>query len=363
VAISPGDADDLAAETAAAYTEAEVSALGRIAKLLGLNIDKDSWSAERRNSTGVVRRIINSLLGKVFAKGRRAADKAIKDAAARGVDLANQELGDAVDSTPGSVDYLVDAAKRKAAKDLKAVEKAVNAQVMTVYQRIITEVTGAVTNGTSTRLAAARVAINKFADEGVTGFVDKSGRRWELATYVEMAIRTNAANVMIDAHLAALADADIHLVMVSTGPYSCKLCDFWEGKILEVDGTAGEHTVTVVVRGKKIKVKVNGSLEEARAAGLLHPNCKHNIAGYVPGVTAAPEKPDTKGVTYEDTQKLRALERAARKWDRRRAVALTPEDRAVADAKLKAYLAEIRDYVAKTGLPRKTNRERHNGIR
>jgi hypothetical protein len=193
VAISPGDADDLAAETAAAYTEAEVSALGRIAKLLGLNIDKDSWSAERRNSTGVVRRIINSLLGKVFAKGRRAADKAIKDAAARGVDLANQELGDAVDSTPGSVDYLVDAAKRKAAKDLKAVEKAVNAQVMTVYQRIITEVTGAVTNGTSTRLAAARVAINKFADEGVTGFVDKSGRRWELATYVEMAIRTNAA--------------------------------------------------------------------------------------------------------------------------------------------------------------------------
>lgn len=361
--VSPEDAEDLAAEVTQAYSQAETSVLARIAKFIGIGLDSDSWSTSRRNGTGAVRRAIASLLGKYFTRGRRAAARAATEAERRGVAAANDELG--ADHSKGSGSPSGAHAKeglQAMLKDLKVVEKAVSTQAMTAYQRIITEVTQGVTNGTTTRLNAAQRALDRFANEGITGFVDKAGRNWEIATYVEMAIRTHAANIMVSAHIDRLAEVGITLVQVSEAPYECELCSPWEGKILEVGGKSGPHTVKVTTGGKTVSVDVDGSLEDARASGLFHPNCRHNIEGYVPGASSAPTKADTK-TTYADTQKQRALERAARKWDRRRAVALDDDERKLADAKFKEYRARIRTHVAKTGLPRKSNRERHDTAR
>lgn len=365
MAVSPEDADDLAGEVADAYSEAELTMLGRIAQFLGTGLNLDNWASERRNSGGLVRRTLGKLLGALLGKGKKAVDKAATEAERRGVAAADEELGERASDLPPPSGVHAKRGVEKLNDALKAADDAILSQTMTAYQRIITAVAADVEAGTKTRLQAAADALARFANEGITGFVDKSGRKWSLRTYVEMAVRTQTADIMVQAHTSRLEDAGVRLVMVSDAPYECPLCKPWEGKVLEVGGPSGPHDVRVrnVGGGGSITVRVAGSLEEARSKGLFHPNCRHNITGYLPGVSRAPEKPDTKGVTYEDTQRQRALERNARKWDRRKAVALTDEERAAADAKFKYWRKQAREHAAKTGLPRKTNRERHEAVR
>lgn len=364
MSVSPEGSEDLGEEVARIYADAEVSLLGRIAQFLGLNLDSDDWTAQRRNGAGVVRRTIGSLLGGLFGKGRKAAAAAAKEAERRGVASADEELGEErTKGLPGPSGVHAKKGAKDMADDLRAVEKAAVKQALTAYQRIITEVTVAVTEGTGTRKGAAQRALARFANAGITGFVDKAGRKWEIATYVEMAVRTRAAEVMVDAHLGRLEAVGVKLVMVSEAPYECDLCKKWEGKILEVGGPSGKHTVEVKQGRDTIKVKVEGSFAEAKSAGLFHPNCRHSVEAYIPGATKAPTKADTKGVTYKDTQQQRYLERQARKWHRHAAVALDDEKRKAAEAKFKAYRARIREHTARTGLPRKSNRERHDAVR
>lgn len=365
MSVSPEDAEDLAAEVAEAYAQAELGVFGRLAQFIGTGLGLDTWSADRRNAAGPLRRALGTLLSGLFKRGRKAANKAAAEAERRGVAQADGELGALSSDLPPPSGVHAKRGADKMGDDLKRVEGAMIDQSMTIYQRVITTVAAEVEAGTQTRLKAASRALAKFADAGITGFVDKAGRKWELASYVEMAVRTHVANVMVDAHTDRIQSAGVNLVMVSEAPYECEKCKPWEGKILEIGGPKGKHEVTVSRTGQRgsITVQVAGSLAEARAAGLFHPNCRHNITAYLPGVTRAPEKTDTKGVTYKDTQRLRQIERTARQWDRRRAVALSDEDRAKAEAKFKHWRGQAREHAAKTGLPRKTNRERHDATR
>jgi len=363
MSISPDEADDLAADVANEYAAAEVSLLGRIASFLGRGIGLDSWGQDRRDGAGALRRSLGSLLSGLFRRGRKKANEAAREAERRGVALADQSLGDQADGLPPPSGAHAKRGAEKMVDDLKSVETAMADQAMSAYHRVITQVTAEVEAGTKTRLQAAGNALAKFADAGITGFTDRSGRRWELRTYVEMAVRTHAANIMVDAHVDRIESAGVRLVMVSDAPYECPLCKPWEGKILEIGGPSGKHEVTVKAGNKNVTVQVAGSLSEARSKGLFHPNCRHSVEAYLPGFTRKPEKSDTKGVTYKETQRLREIERTARKWDRRRAVALTDEERKYADAKFKEWRKKAREHAAKTGLPRKTNRERHDATR
>lgn len=365
MSVSPEDAEDLAAEVASTYSQAELGIFGRLAQFIGTGLADATWATDRRNGSGLVRRALGTLLSGLFKRGRKAAAKAAAEAERRGVAQADGELGALSDDLPPPSGVHAKRGAGKMGDDLAKVEGAMIDQSMTIYQRVITAAANEVEAGTHSRLSAAGRALARFADAGITGFVDKAGRRWELASYVEMAVRTHAANIMVDAHTDRIQSAGINLVMVSDAPYECEKCKPWEGKILEIGGPKGKHEVTVkrAGGGGSITVQVEGSLAEARSAGLFHPNCRHNITAYLPGFTRKPEKPDTKGVTYKDTQRLRQIERTARKWDRKRAAALTDEERAKADAKFKEWRKKAREHTAKTGLPRKTNRERHDATR
>ena len=105
-----------------------------------------------------------------------------------------------------------------------------------------------------------------------------------------------------------------------------------------------------------VTVEVAGSLPEARGKGLLHPNCRHTVSAYLPGVSRIPEPQASRG-TYEQTQQQRYLERQVRKWKRREAAAMDEQQAKAARAKVRAYQARIRELTAETGLPRKSHRE------
>src|SRR5690606_9198487 len=149
------------------------------------------------------------------------------------------------------------------------------------------------------------------------------------------------------------------LVIVSQAPEECPLCRPWERKILVRSGLGGAREVQVehaVEDGEMVTVRVAGSLEEARSAGLMHPNCRHTVSAYLPGVSRVPKAQASRG-TYEQSQQQRYLERQVRKWKRHAEAAIDEKDRKTANARVRAYQAKIRELVDESGLPRKPHRE------
>lgn len=357
--VSPGDAEDLGQPVADLHASTERSLFKRIAAALGLGLGSKTWADDRAAGTGAFRRLVTSIVGRLRGRSRVTVEQATAEAVRRGVAQADADI-EAADRPQPEADPPGKQEAARAADHLMADLAAVHTRMVdgpvNQYRKIIVEVSNLVETGQATRLQAAQQALNKFADAGITGFVDKAGRTWELATYVEMATRTATARAMVGAHIERLNQAGIRLVIVSDAPYECPLCAPWENKVLSTgpEAPTGEHTVTVDGH----RVGVAGSLDEAMTAGLFHPNCRHNVSAYIPGFTKIPEsRVDTQGVTYKHVQQQRYLERQARKWGRRVEVALDSPDQKKAQAKVREYRAKIRQLTAETGLKRKTHRE------
>jgi hypothetical protein len=180
-----------------------------------------------------------------------------------------------------------------------------------VYRNVIAEVAGQGVTGVQTRLQVASQAMRRFAAHGVTGFVDKAGRNWELASYAEMASRTVIGQAHVQGGLDRYQQQGRYLVIVSNAPEECRLCRPYEGKVLSMTGRQPTDTE---LGGHRFA----GSLEQARRDGLLHPNCRHALDAFIPGLTKVPAHEglaDPEGDQLRQEQ--RGLERAVRESKRR----------------------------------------------
>lgn len=206
------------------------------------------------------------------------------------------------------------------------------------YRVAVERTVSAVLVGAQTRREAAQRAMWQLTDQGITGFTDKSGRRWRLSSYVEMATRTAAARAFADAQLDRFYGDGHDFVIVSSAPAECHLCRPWEGAVLRIgDGPVGAVQVEHAITGEPITVEVAGTVAQARAAGLLHPNCRHTFGVYLPGVTRTPPADPHVPGRYEAAQRQRAIERHIRAWSEREAAALTPQVRAEAARRTRAW--------------------------
>jgi hypothetical protein len=226
-----------------------------------------------------------------------------------------------------------------------------------VYRQVVAETALVDTlAGTKTRLRAAQVTWERFLSKGVKGFTDSAGRRWELASYVEMAMRTGSAQASVEGHLDRLAAVDVDLVIVSNHAQECKVCRPFEGKVLSRSGPTGRVEVPSAVEDRTVTVNVIDTVSGAVRAGLMHPNCRHNLSGYFPGATTVPtQTADPQGDA--DRQRLRSLERRLRRAKLRAAAIIDPDARAAANKRVRDLQGQIREHVKDTGLVRQPQRE------
>ncbi|MFD6421560.1 phage minor capsid protein [Streptomyces sp. NPDC060198] len=363
--VSPNMSEDLAAAVSVLYEEAELALIDRITRALAEGIDSPLWAELKLASLGNLRSAVEEIIAILQVDAASAMHEALAEAYDRGQQAAIVELGAvatgpalaaaaALPSAP-AVDRLAAALVRETGPvHLRILRVAVD-----VYRSVIAEASAAPLLGAVTRREAAARALGKFADRGITGFVDRAGRAWNMTSYVEMATRSAVGRAAVEAHVDRLAAAGIELVVVSDAPEECPRCEPWEGKILTRQGAAGARTIEMehaTEDGQTVHVDVAGSLDEARADGLLHPNCRHNIAIYLPGLTRRRE-PTPSRASYEETQHQRYLERQVRAWKRKAAGAMDDDRKQAANTKVRAYQGRIRALVAETGLPRKRHRE------
>jgi len=220
---------------------------------------------------------------------------------------------------------------------------------------------GQVTGGTPQ--TAQREAWQELTKGGATGFRDANQRDWELSTYVEMATRTAAIRAYNESHQDRMTALGIQYWTVAPTGFPCKLCLPWEGKILSRKGP-GRYTEPAAAGDGKIAFQVAATVETARAAGLQHPNCKHTLVAFFPGVTQlitrTPDEIAEALERFKETQRLRHLERLVRAAKTAENAALNDTDRAMARRRARDIQARIRDYTAQTGLMRRPRREQLN---
>ena len=98
-------------------------------------------------------------------------------------------------------------------------------------------------------------------------FVDRAGRRWENARYVQMLARTTAQRVQTAAFCDSMLQGGYPLARIShdSGDLQCGVCSAWEGRLIDL---------TV---GNLFKKYGAVPLRAAREAGVFHPNCTHRL--------------------------------------------------------------------------------------
>ncbi|MFF9312156.1 phage minor capsid protein [Streptomyces sp. NPDC014748] len=363
--VSPAMAEDLAAAVADLYEAAAGTLTKKITRALAEGIDSPLWVELKLAALGDLQAAVTAVIAALQASASDAIHAAVAEAYERGQQAAVAELGAlgvgqaaaAAEALPTAA--VVDRLAAAVIADTGPAHLRMLRQTLDVYRSVVARAAAAPVLGAQTRRQAAQSALDAFADRGVTGFIDRAGRSWELRSYVEMATRSAVGRAAVEAHTDRLGAAGVDLVIVSQAPEECRLCRPWERKILTREGASGARDVELehgIEDGRMVTVHVAGSLPEARSAGLMHPNCRHTVSAYLPGISKVPKAQASRG-TYEDTQQQRYLERQVRKWKRRAAAGLDDDARRAANARVRAYQARIRELTSSTGLPRKSHRE------
>ncbi|MFE7853742.1 phage minor capsid protein [Streptomyces sp. NPDC057403] len=350
--IHPGMVEDLALGTRDLYAQAEERLLGIIARQLAAGLDAPGWVERKLGAIQAVRRASQAVVDELGKAVTLEVFDVVAEAYNTGHRAAVAELGALSDAGRRLVDDVTpnaQAVDRLAAETVDLLtdrHRSILRAVDDGYRSVVAEVTATPLLGTGTRRQATQDAMQRFADRGIRSFTDRAGRRWQLTSYAEMAVRTSVGRAATEAHMRTLADSGVDLVIVSDAPRECPLCRPWERKVLSLTG-GGARTVSVehaTEDGRMVPVDVAGSLDEARRAGLQHPNCRHSVSAYTPGITRVePAESDPEG--YEAGQRQRAIERNIRKWKNREAAAVTPEAKQAARAKVRQHQAAMRQHL------------------
>lgn len=336
-AADPDLAIRLAKTVSDIYGEAATRLLELVARRLARGISEPGWAESKLSEMVGLRNDAQLVLDTLVTLGPDAITAAVVEA---------YEVGQKAEivgnlAKPRTHNRAVDALARETVSQVASTHGQILRSVDDAYRAVVAEVSApGVVTGTETRRQATQRALDRWAGHGITGFRDKAGRNWEIESYAEQATRTSVGRAQVNGTLDRLVDSGHDLVIVPNHPQECKICREWEGKVLSITGrTPGYKTMA-----------------DATADGLLHANCRHRPAAFIPGLTEVPTvTADPEGDALRQEQ--RRLERGVREWKRRQAVALDDDAKAAAGAKVRAWQARLKEHVDTNDLKRLRYRE------
>jgi hypothetical protein len=186
-------------------------------------------------------------------------------------------------------------------------------------------------SGSFTIPQAVDMAANDFLSAGLNCVEYSNGNRVNIASYAEMALRTSSSEVTRQANGDVRDELGEYLVVSNVIGITCPICQKWQGRVLVDDVYSsgkpdGEHKL----------------VSQAKADGFMHPNCRHQLYMYIPGLTEIADLPDTEITRerYAAEQKQRYYEREIRKYKRLRDGALDPENK-------QKYAARVKEWTTK----------------
>lgn len=354
--ISPEQVERLANGVREAFDDLEALILERIANRLGEGINSPNWQERKLSEIQRLKLEVDRMVNNFTENANKEVERVVRQAFQEGVDSADFDYGEYVRAVPtlttasivGSFGTINEVAVTAiVAETIGAIDSMkfnILRKTDDIYRQVISRASVATIAGVETKLQTVQRVINEFADSGITGFTDVRGRNWNIGSYADMAVRTAVGRSAMAGHETRLTQLGEDLVIVSQHPDECPLCRPHEGKIYSISGMSTKYP----------------PLSQAKESGLFHPNCGHVATGYFEGFTEPMPKKMGTPSDYEEKQKQRAIERQIRKWKMRESVAISPQVKQQARAKVREWQSVMRDFISKTDRRRKYEREQIN---
>ena len=319
------------------YEQAEMEMLRRVNNRLQRGIDQPGWTEKKYSEMKAVSRemakVVDALQKDASDKTRQFVGAGYEDGRQSFVNEAKR-FSDAAgirELTPTAIKVANIVGDLE--MSLNAADRLILRKTNDAYANIIAETSALVATGSYTNRQAVQIAVNRFADKGITSFVDKAGRSWEMTTYAEMATLTAIERATRQGYTDTMQEYGFDLAIISSHFGACPLCEAWENVIISISGNDTRYP----------------SLADAEAGGCFHPRCLHVFSTYYEGVTQGgrkgPRAVESPNTGYSVRAQQRAYERAERRWKRRMAVAETPEEERAAYARVRMYQERIRGLI------------------
>lgn len=333
--------DAIAAAVADIYAEAEHALIAAISRQLAAGgfDDTTGWAARKLAEARALKRTAQLLVDELERDGNVAVRRGVADGWRSGNTTA---LTDLTEQHVGDIGPAARVADQKAGTAIQALADATVGELRPTYAAVLRSADDAyrraVAGAAARRLTGARDLRRAVQDawaglyrQGVTGFVDRAGRRWRLSSYAEMSVRTAVARAAIIGEVDAMQAAGIGMCYVVDNPRECPICRPWENRILALT--------------EPVQAPAIATLDEAMAAGLFHPGCRHLVRPYRPGVRIVAARNPEGPQGYEAEQRQRQLERNLRGWRERYAAALDDTGRQAAARRIAAASQALMDHL------------------
>ncbi|HAM16521.1 MAG TPA: hypothetical protein DCP91_11835 [Eggerthellaceae bacterium] len=357
--ISVNRFDDLAANVLSVYEEAERHMMGRVAARLQRGVTQPGWTEKKYGEMRAVSREMQAYLANLQVDRRELQQQYLEQAyeTARAAHVSDAYTFGQVTGIQGLTPNTTKVVNIMSELDdsMRAADRRILRSVNDAYADIVGRASALVATGSITYRDAVQRELNHFADRGITSFVDKAGRQWDMETYAEMATLTAIERATIEGYVDSMREFDYDLAEISSHIGACPVCEQWEGVIVSISGNDTRYP----------------SLDDARDAGVFHPRCIHDISTYYEGISPKGRSRPTAvtpapSAAYTARSQQRKFERMERQWKRRMEVAGSPEEERDAYARVKLYQQRIRELIGDYNdevpssydyLPRKYRRE------
>lgn len=158
-------------------------------------------------------------------------------------------------------------------KDMSKAEHAMLRMVDDQYRKTIFKAQVMANSGAFTLKQSIDMATKDFLKAGINCIQYKDGRRVNIASYSEMAIRTANKRAILISEGDARNAYGIHTVRISKYGQCSETCLPWQGKVYVDDVYSGGTKEEAGHLNLQL-------LSVAIAGGLFHPNCKHRSTTY-----------------------------------------------------------------------------------
>ena len=246
------------------------------------------------------------------------------------------------------------------------VERAALRYMNDVYRKTVLRTATAMNTGGMTLRQATDEATKDFLAQGINCVQYANGRRVNIASYAEMALRACSTRAMLMGEAKQRERLGLDTVLVSQYGACSDTCLPWQGLVYIDDVFQDYHGP----RGGSFGVSRNGRqymfLSIAIQGGLFHPNCRHMVSTWIEGISTMPKQ-----IPPEQIEKVNKLERQQRKLElevrraKREVAGLTDGDaRKAANAKVREKQAKLREFIREHNdvLRRDYWRERDTGV-
>lgn len=301
----------------------------------------EAWQSAKLRDLRRFRRENQDILGETAPVIEAETEKAIQEQYAEG----------GADGFFGTSDERLRALIHQMQRREVRAEKAALRYMDDVYRRTILRTATAMTAGGMTLQKAVDEATRDFLDQGIRCIRYADGRQVDIASYVEMALRTCGTRAMLMGEAQQRQRMGIDTVLVSQYGACSDTCLPWQGRPYIDDVFQPYHGP----RGGSFGVSRNGRqymlLSVAIEGGLFHPNCRHTVTTWIEGVSTMPPPMDAAKIERVNKleQKQRQLERQVRQAKREAAGLADPEAAKAARAEVRRRQAVLREFTQEHG--------------